>query len=98
MLALLGHAYAAAGRTREAEAILQQLVALSTHAYVAPYPLAVVYAGLGRADDAFASLDKAFDERDSWMDYLALDPRLDVLHSDRRFADLVRRLNLRPSS
>ena len=45
-------------------------------------------------DDAFAWLERAYTERDSWMDYLGLDPRLDGLRSAPRFADLLRRVNL----
>jgi tetratricopeptide (TPR) repeat protein len=95
MVALLGHAYAADGRTKEAEAILKQLATTATRTYVPPYPVAVIYAALGRPDDAFAWLEKAYDERDSWMDYLAVDPRLLPLRSDQRYLDLLRRMNLR---
>ncbi|MGH9577222.1 MAG: tetratricopeptide repeat protein, partial [Terriglobales bacterium] len=96
MLALLGHAHAAANRRREAQAILRQLSALSKQRYVPPYPIAAIYAALGQKDKAFAWLERAYDERDSWMDYLGLDPRLDPLRSDPRFADLLRRMNLKP--
>ena len=94
MVALLGHTYAAAGRTAEALGILRQLEATSSHAYVPPYPIALIYAALGQRDEAFAWLDKAYAGRDSWLDYLAVDPRLDVLRSDRRFSDLLRRMKL----
>ena len=94
MLALLGHAYAAASRRSEAEAILQQLSVLSKQRYVPSYPIATIYAALGQKEEAFSWLEKAYEERDSWMDYLGLDPRLDGLHSDPRFADLLRRMNL----
>lgn len=96
MTALLGHAYAAANRRSEAQAILRQLSLLSKQRYVPPYPIATIYAALGNKDDAFAWLERAFDERDSWMNYLGLDPRLDGLRSDARFADLLRRMNLVP--
>jgi serine/threonine protein kinase/Flp pilus assembly protein TadD len=96
MLALLGHAYAAAGQRREAEAILQQLAAVSARSYVPSYPVAVIHAALGNKEAAFASLERAYEARDSWLDYVALDPRLDSLRSDSRFADLLRRMNLRP--
>ena len=96
MVALLGHAYAAANRRSEAEAILQQLSALSKQKYVPSYPIAAIYAALGQKDEAFARLDRAYEERDSWMDYVGLDPRLDGLRSDPRFAGLLRRMNLVP--
>ena len=94
MVALLGHAYAAANQRTEAEGILRQLTAASKTRYVPPYPTAVIYAGLGQKDEAFAWLEKAFDERDSWLDYVGLDPRLDGLRSDPRFLELLRRLKL----
>ncbi|HQR68509.1 MAG TPA: protein kinase, partial [Thermoanaerobaculia bacterium] len=94
MVALLGHAYAAADRKGEAEAILRELGAVSKEKYVAPYPVAAIHAALGRKDDAFAWLEKAYAGRDSWMAYLGIDPRLDGLRSDPRFADLLRRMNL----
>jgi eukaryotic-like serine/threonine-protein kinase len=94
MVALLGHAYAAAGRQTEAQATLDQLRALAGQRYVPSYPVAAIYAALGRKDEAFAWLERAYEERDSWMNYLALDPRLDPLRSDARFATLLQRLNV----
>jgi tetratricopeptide (TPR) repeat protein len=96
MTALLGHAYAAANRRSESQAILQQLSTLSKQRYVPSYSVAAIYTALDRKDEAFAWLERAYDEHDSWMDYLGLDPRLDALRSDPRFADLLRRMNLVP--
>jgi predicted Zn-dependent protease len=96
MLALLGHAYAAANQRSEARAILRQLSALSKQEYVPSYPVAVMYAALDEKQEALAWLERAYDERDSWMDYLGLDPRLDGLRSDPRFTNLLRRMNLQP--
>jgi tetratricopeptide (TPR) repeat protein len=94
MVALLGHAYAAANQRSEARGILQQLSALSKEKYVPSYPVAAIYAALGEKDEALARLDRAYDEHDPWMAYLGLDPRLDGLHSDPRFTNLLRRMNL----
>jgi tetratricopeptide (TPR) repeat protein len=94
MVALLGHARAVAGEESEARAILRQLIAESKTRYVPSYPLAAIHAALGERDEALARLARAYDERDSWMDYLGLDPRLDGLRSDPRFAELLRRMDL----
>lgn len=94
MLALLGHAYAVAGRRTEAQAILDQLLALGRRQYVPSYSVAAIYTALGRSDEAFTWLARAIEEHDSWPDYLGLDPRLDPLRSDPRFAALLRRVNL----
>jgi tetratricopeptide (TPR) repeat protein len=96
MLALLGHAYAAGNHQSEARAVLQQLSSLEKEKYVPSYPVAVIHAALGEKDEAFARLEKAYEARDSWMDYLAIDPRLDNLRSDPRFTAMLRRMNLAP--
>ena len=91
----LGHAYAASGNKAEAQKVLDHLKELSTHSYVAPYNVAVIYVGLGEKDEAFAWLNRAYEERSYILaEYLTTDARLDTLHSDPRFAELVRRIGL----
>ena len=94
MVALLGHALVVAGRRGEAQAILDQLNTLSSERYVPSYSVAAIHAALGQTDQAFTWLERAYEEHDSWMDYLGLDPRLDGLRADPRFADLLRRMKL----
>jgi tetratricopeptide (TPR) repeat protein len=57
------------------------------------YAAAADYASLGEKDAAFANLEKAAAEGQS-IDNFKLDPTLDPLRSDPRFADLLRRLGL----
>ena len=62
-----------------------------------PFPpyVAAVHAGLGDKDQAFAWLDRAYNERSSMLAlYLTNDPRMDTLRSDPRFAEFVRRIGL----
>jgi TolB-like protein/DNA-binding winged helix-turn-helix (wHTH) protein/Tfp pilus assembly protein PilF len=91
----LGHALAVAGRHAEARAVLAGLTQLSSSRYVSPYSVALVHAGLGDRDQAVAWLDKAYAERSDYMPYLGLEPMLDSLRSDPRFAALVRRVGVR---
>jgi hypothetical protein len=51
------------------------------------------YAVLGDKSAAFASLEKAFPDRIELL-LLKVDPRLDNLRSDPRYADLLRRMGL----
>jgi serine/threonine protein kinase/tetratricopeptide (TPR) repeat protein len=94
VLAALGHAYAAAGRPERALELLRELDARGRERYVPAYDRAVIYAGLNRIDPALAWLQRAYDERSSWMSYLKVEPRLDVLRSDSRFATLLRKVGL----
>jgi serine/threonine protein kinase/TolB-like protein/Flp pilus assembly protein TadD len=95
--AALGHAYAVAGKRDEAEKVLSELKALSKQKYVSSFDVAVIYTGLGEKEQAFAWLEKAYKQRDGWLaGRLKVDPRLDSLRSDLRFADLLRRVGLPP--
>jgi len=97
MLALLGHAYAAAGRTAEAKQVLNDLQQLEgQQRYVSPYTVAAIYAGLGDQEQAFKWLDKAVEERDIWLMNLKVDPVFAKLRTNRKFADLLARIRLRP--
>jgi hypothetical protein len=49
---------------------------------------------MGNKDQAFAWLNKAYDERASTLPFLKSNPALASLHSDPRFHVLLRRMNL----
>ena len=53
--------------------------------------LAKLYANSGEKDKAFEQLSKAFEERDSELDIIKVDPLLDPLRSDPRYNELLRR-------
>ena len=97
MKATLAHAYAMAGRTAEARKILAELQEAARGRYVSPYDIATIHAALGERDQAFAFLDQAYEERSGWMSYLKVNPIFDGLHSDPRFAELLRRIGLAPN-
>jgi hypothetical protein len=56
-----------------------------------PWQVALDYARLGDKDKAFLWLEKCYADRAGLYD-LKVEPALDSLHSDPRFADLVRRI------
>ena len=95
-MASLGHVYAVSGRKTEARKLLAELQRLSEHSYVPAHDVALVYAGLGEKDKAFAWLDKAYEEHSFNLSYLKVEPRFDSLRSDPRFADMLRRIGLPP--
>ncbi len=90
----LAHVYAVSGNKGEAQKLLSEMKDLSVRQYVPADRIALIYAGLGDKDEAFAWLEKAYDERSFNMTWLKVEPRWDSLRSDPRFADLVRRLGL----
>jgi DNA-binding winged helix-turn-helix (wHTH) protein/TolB-like protein/Tfp pilus assembly protein PilF len=96
MLALLGHAYAASGKTAEAKQVLEDLQQLQGQRYVSPYTVAAIYAGLGDQDQAFKWLETAVEARDIWLMNLKVDPVFAKLRSHRNFTDILARIRLRP--
>jgi DNA-binding winged helix-turn-helix (wHTH) protein/Flp pilus assembly protein TadD len=91
-IAAKGFVAGISGRTDEAQSILVKLQRLASKKFVTSYGVALVHAGLGQRDSAFAWLNKAFDERSHWLVWLRLDPRWNGLRSDPRFAELVSRV------
>ena len=95
-LAMLGHGYAAAGRRDEALAVLAELQEMEKQRYVAPFFVAIIYAGLGDRARAFEWLERAYECRSWGLLWLKVDPSLDSLRSDERFTSLLRRVGLEP--
>jgi len=94
ILAMVGYAYAAAGRRDEARGILAELKTLETKQYVSPFDNAGVLVGLGEKDEAFTWLNKACDERVWIMGFIKVEPVFDSLRSDQRYKELVSKIGL----
>lgn len=67
---------------------------LAEEQYVSPMTFATIYANLDQKDEAFAWLQKAYEIRTPWLVYISTDPQFENLHSDSRFADLLRRIGV----
>jgi tetratricopeptide (TPR) repeat protein len=96
VLAWLGLAYAMAGQPDKARATIAELEKLSKHRYVSPFDMAAIYTALKDNDQAFAWLEKWYEDRPARLGVIRFDPRMDALHGDPRFADLLRRLGPAP--
>jgi len=96
----LGYAYARAGKSAEARKLLSELKSAqeehSKRMYVSWYDVAYIYAGLGEKDQAFACLEKAYEQHDARLVEAKVEVLFDSLRSDARFADLLRRIGLPP--
>ena len=85
VLALLGHAYAVSGQGDKARRIEVQLEQLRKKRYVAALYIAMVWTGLEDRDQAFAWLDRAYEEDCEYLVYLGTEPTADPLRQDPRF-------------
>jgi superkiller protein 3 len=93
---MLGYAYAAAGQRAEAQKVLLALETLAPKRFGFAFPIARIYAAQGEKDEAFKWLQKACDERDSLAIWLKVDPTLDNLRKDLRFAQMLEDMRLPP--
>lgn len=88
---LEGYLLARLGYRAEAAKHLLELEELANKSYVPPYNFATLYLGLDDAEKSVAWLERGLAERDVRMVFLNVDPKWDVLRSDRRFQNLLQR-------
>jgi predicted Zn-dependent protease len=94
--ATLAYAYASVGRTGEANAIASDLADRHKRdkTLASAWSMAIVQAGLHRDADALTWLEHAYDDREEWLEALAVDHRFRRLHTQPRFERLLARLSL----
>lgn len=95
-LANLGYCYAVTGRPSDALAILKELEEKHARREAFGFHLAEVYSGLGDKEQAFAWLERDFQQRNDSLSGITAELGFEVLRSDPRYADLVRRMGLNP--
>jgi DNA-binding winged helix-turn-helix (wHTH) protein/TolB-like protein/Flp pilus assembly protein TadD len=94
--AFLGYLYAVTGERTKTMNEINQLNELQKQRQGSFGAMAVVYAGLGEKDQAFAYLEKALEEREWWVFSIKVNPVFDSLRSDPRYIDLLSRIGLKP--
>jgi tetratricopeptide (TPR) repeat protein len=97
LVALLARNYAKTGDRGRTKRALADLEEMSKKQYVSPYLFALIYDGLVDDEDTLSSLEKAYRERSYFMIWLGVDPAFGRLHNDRRFQELVKRVDLQPA-
>ena len=85
---------ALAGETTRAASLEESLQVHMPRRYTCPYEIATGYTALGKKDDAFKWLQKAYETHSMCVVWLNAEPRFDPLRSDPRFAALVRQVGL----
>ena len=96
VLSHLGYCYAVTGRRVEALAILKELEEKYARRESIGQYAADVYAGLGDKDQAFAWIEKDFQQHSGRLPEMTWRFGFEDLRSDPRYADLVRRMGLTP--
>ncbi len=93
-LAALGHVYASSGNTSAAHKILDTLFAVNKQEPVSPFFIALVYAGLNDKEKALDWLENSYKEKSGSVRYLKMEPRLQNLRNDPRYAALMKKIGL----
>ena len=91
-LAHLAHGQARFGDRAAARELLRELHAFGATRYVSSYLEALVHVALEDADAAFAALERAVAERAHFLVFAEIEPKLDPLRGDPRFAALMQRI------
>jgi DNA-binding winged helix-turn-helix (wHTH) protein/TolB-like protein/tetratricopeptide (TPR) repeat protein len=96
LLLQLAGAHASAGDRAESERLLTRYDnhVAANGLYKESFTRAGVLASMGRRDEAFQELERAYRDRFIALTWLKVAPTLDPLRSDPRFADLLRRMQL----
>ncbi len=94
----LAQIYGLAGRKTEALKLIAELRDRSQSEYISGVFFAQSYLGLGERDLAITWLERAYQDHDPWMVYVASYPTFDPLHSEPRFQALLRRMHFPPHS
>jgi TolB-like protein/DNA-binding winged helix-turn-helix (wHTH) protein/Tfp pilus assembly protein PilF len=90
----LRRAYQAGGWKGYWQKSLDRDLKQTNRAYVSSYNLADDYALLGDKDQAFRYLEKAYTDHEDFLTWIKTERDFDFLHSDPRYADLLRRMGL----
>lgn len=90
----LGGAYARAGRRKDAERFLADLVQKRSGEYVSAGTIAMAALAVDDTESAFRWTDQAVQDRDPNLLYAIRTQQFQHVAADSRFKDLLRKINL----
>jgi hypothetical protein len=93
VLEIQGSIQALSGNTAEAAGIAERLKSGKVAGRVSPYSVALIYASMGRNNEAIDWLEKAYDQKDTWTVWTKVLVEWDGLRREPRFNELQRKLN-----
>jgi tetratricopeptide (TPR) repeat protein len=93
-LEALERGYGEAGYHGAMLRMAEMMVERSKKAYVTPWQIATLYTRAGKNSEAIDWFEMAYEQHDTNMPALSMDPLFDGLRSEPRFKDLLSRMNL----
>ena len=85
-----GIVYTKMGQIEKARHVLEVLEARESKGI----GMAELYFALGDIDKGFQILENMYQNRDMWISFIKIRPGLDVVRSDLRFKDMLKRIGL----
>jgi tetratricopeptide (TPR) repeat protein len=80
------------GKAAEASAIFEELQRLRSTAYIDAYHMALLLDALGRREEAFGELERAYEERAYSLLFAGADAKADSIRADPRFLPLFQKM------
>ena len=90
----IGITYAKMGKREEAQQVLDDLINRLKEEYVPPLGMASFYFALGENDQGFKWLDKGYEDLDSGLWNIKVNPAYDSVRSDPRFKAILKKMGL----
>jgi len=92
--ASMAELYVRSGRRAEAEKMLATWSSRPSREFGHAESMAMIYAGLGKKDEAFQWLDQAYREHWDRLPWIKIEPEYDSLRDDPRFSALLNKMGL----
>jgi eukaryotic-like serine/threonine-protein kinase len=94
LAATIGADYAQSGYAGVMQSWLEGLKEVSKRGYVSAYDIAEIHARVGDKTQTLVWLEQAFNQRDSKLTYLRVEPAFDPMRSDPQFRHIVERMGM----
>lgn len=88
----LSQAYAGAGMREEALNLIERSRSEVGKEYFSLFQIGQIYCYLGEVDNAFEFFERSFEAHESLMVWIAIEPSFDIIRSDERYNDLLKRV------
>ena len=95
IIADIGYVHARMNNRSEAQKIIEELKNRTSREYIDPVLIAYIYIALADSDQAFAWLNRGYQERCGMIGWIHLEPKIGPIRSDPRFAELLRRMGIK---
>ena len=93
-LANLGFLYGISQQPQKALEIHDEIFNMSKNRYISDYDLAIALLGIDRIELAMEHFNKALQDKDMWIPFLAVDQRFNYLNQNPEFLNILKEAGL----